>query len=65
MQLYAAGTETTASSLQWALFYMCKFPDEQRKVCEEIQAEIGKQESITRQAASKIMQWSMRLAQDR
>ncbi|KAG8455221.1 hypothetical protein GDO86_001421 [Hymenochirus boettgeri] len=34
--LFGAGTETTATTLQWALLYMVAYPDIQKKVQEEL-----------------------------
>ncbi|XP_075047316.1 cytochrome P450 2J2-like [Mixophyes fleayi] len=39
--LFAAGTETTATSLQWALLYMVAYPHVQRKVHKELDAVLG------------------------
>ncbi|XP_013932099.1 PREDICTED: cytochrome P450 2K1-like [Thamnophis sirtalis] len=39
--LFAAGTETTGSTLCWAILLMMKYPEIQRKVQEEIAKEIG------------------------
>ncbi|XP_015676190.1 cytochrome P450 2K6-like [Protobothrops mucrosquamatus] len=39
--LFAAGTETTASTLRWAILLMMKYPEIQSKVQEEIAKEIG------------------------
>lgn len=39
--LFAAGTETTGSTLRWAILLMMKYPEIQRKVQEEIAKEIG------------------------
>lgn len=41
MQLYAAGLETTATALRWALLYMCVCPNIQDKVRSEIDNVIG------------------------
>ena len=40
-QIYTAGTETTSTALQWALLYMCLYPDVKEKVHEEIDEQIG------------------------
>ncbi|XP_054646489.1 cytochrome P450 2J6-like [Dunckerocampus dactyliophorus] len=42
MDLFLAGTETTASTLQWALIYLIKNPDVQEKVHAEIDQVIGR-----------------------
>ncbi|KAM3852582.1 cytochrome P450 2K1-like [Vipera latastei] len=39
--LFAAGTDTTANTLCWAILLMMKYPEIQRKVQEEIAKEIG------------------------
>uniref|UniRef100_A0A670XSK0 Uncharacterized protein n=1 Tax=Pseudonaja textilis TaxID=8673 RepID=A0A670XSK0_PSETE len=39
--LFAAGTETTGSTLRWAILLMMKYPEIQSKVQEEIAKEIG------------------------
>lgn len=42
VQLYAAGTETTATSIRWALLYAALNPEIARKVQLEIDEQIGK-----------------------
>ncbi|XP_068605737.1 cytochrome P450 2K1-like [Brachionichthys hirsutus] len=41
MQLFAAGTDTTANTLQWSLLYMAKYPHVQDQVQEELIRVIG------------------------
>eukprot|EP00058_Branchiostoma_floridae_P003704 XP_002589192.1 hypothetical protein BRAFLDRAFT_74651 [Branchiostoma floridae] len=41
--LFAAGTDTTATTLRWALLYMVMNPDVQEKVQKEIDDSLGKQ----------------------
>ncbi|XP_035672246.1 cytochrome P450 2D3-like isoform X3 [Branchiostoma floridae] len=41
--LFAAGTDTTATTLRWALLYLVMNPDVQGKVQEEIDESLGKQ----------------------
>ncbi|KAM6464182.1 cytochrome P450 2K4-like [Liasis olivaceus] len=41
LDLFGAGTETTANTLCWAILLMMKYPDIQRKVQEEIAKVIG------------------------
>ncbi|XP_066573706.1 cytochrome P450 2K1 [Amia ocellicauda] len=43
MNLFAAGTETTSTTLRWGLLMMMKYPHIQEKVHAEIQAVIGKE----------------------
>uniref|UniRef100_A0A3B4Z933 Cytochrome P450 2J2-like n=1 Tax=Stegastes partitus TaxID=144197 RepID=A0A3B4Z933_9TELE len=49
MDLFGAGTETTATTLCWGLLYMIYYPDIQKKVQAEIDAVIGssRQPSMT------------------
>ncbi|XP_014674413.1 PREDICTED: cytochrome P450 2J2-like isoform X2 [Priapulus caudatus] len=42
INLFAAGTETTATTLRWGLLYMTHYPHVARKVQEEIDAVIGR-----------------------
>ncbi|XP_072040772.1 cytochrome P450 2J3-like [Amphiura filiformis] len=39
---FAAGSETTATTLRWALLYMLKYPDVQKRVHEEIDSVVGR-----------------------
>ncbi len=41
MDLFAAGSETTATTLAWAVLFMILHPDSQRKVQQEIDQVIG------------------------
>lgn len=45
-QLFAAGTETTSTSMRWELLYMCLYPNVQTEVHEKIDREIGKNHEI-------------------
>ncbi|KAF2124032.1 cytochrome P450 [Dothidotthia symphoricarpi CBS 119687] len=40
MTFLAAGHETTASSMAWAVYLLCKHPDVQKRLREEVRAEI-------------------------
>ncbi|XP_072021851.1 cytochrome P450 2J4-like [Amphiura filiformis] len=42
VQLFSAGSETTATTLRWALLYMMKYPDVQRQVQQEIDNKVGR-----------------------
>ncbi|KAI9999631.1 hypothetical protein NQD34_018328 [Periophthalmus magnuspinnatus] len=39
--LFAAGTDTTASTLRWGLLFMAKYPDIQSQVQQELDREVG------------------------
>ncbi|XP_004590596.2 cytochrome P450 2K6-like [Ochotona princeps] len=39
--LFVAGTETTASTLRWGILLMMRYPEVQKKVCEEITKVVG------------------------
>uniref|UniRef100_M3YDU2 Uncharacterized protein n=1 Tax=Mustela putorius furo TaxID=9669 RepID=M3YDU2_MUSPF len=39
--LFVAGTETTASTLRWALLLMLRYPEVQKNVCDEITKVVG------------------------
>lgn len=39
--LFMAGTETTSSTIRWAIFFMIKYPEIQKRVCDEIKKVIG------------------------
>ncbi|XP_072537879.1 cytochrome P450 2J4-like [Salminus brasiliensis] len=41
LDLFAAGTETTATTLTWGLLYMIRYPDIQAKVQDEIERVVG------------------------
>ncbi|XP_056384096.1 cytochrome P450 2D17-like [Hyla sarda] len=45
--LFMAGTETTSTTLRWALLYMILYPDVQSKVQEEIDEVIGRERTPT------------------
>ncbi|XP_041052611.1 cytochrome P450 2D26-like [Carcharodon carcharias] len=44
--LFAAGTETTSTTLRWALLFMVLHPDLQSKVHEEIDRVVGKERKV-------------------
>ncbi|XP_039183355.1 cytochrome P450 2C39-like [Crotalus tigris] len=46
LELFFAGTETTASFLQWALFFMMVYPDIQDKVYKEMETVLGSCDSV-------------------
>ncbi|MEE6517777.1 hypothetical protein FKM82_028237, partial [Ascaphus truei] len=46
-ELFGAGTETTSTTLRWALLFMLCYPGVQRKVQEEIDRVIGRARSPT------------------
>ncbi|XP_042314491.1 cytochrome P450 2J6-like [Sceloporus undulatus] len=48
-ELFIAGTETTATSLQWALLFMVAYPEVQEKVCREMEEVLGSSESVSYQ----------------
>lgn len=39
--MFAAGTETTATTLRWALLFLARYQDVQQKVAEEIISQVG------------------------
>ncbi|KAG3289601.1 cytochrome P450 2K1-like [Ictidomys tridecemlineatus] len=39
--LFAAGTETTVSTLRWGILLMMRYPEVQKKVCDEITKVVG------------------------
>ncbi|XP_072030800.1 cytochrome P450 2J4-like [Amphiura filiformis] len=41
-QLFFAGTETSATTLRWALMYLMEYPDIQKKVQEDIDSVVGR-----------------------
>ncbi|XP_069508838.1 cytochrome P450 2D15-like [Ambystoma mexicanum] len=47
--LFGAGTETTSTTLRWALLYMVLYPDVQRRVHKEIDSVIGRDRKPTMQ----------------
>ncbi|XP_037834548.1 cytochrome P450 2K1 [Kryptolebias marmoratus] len=47
MNLFAAGTDTTATTLKWGLLYMAKFPHIQDRVQEELSRVVGSRQIQT------------------
>ena len=45
--LFGAGTDTTATTLAWAILYMIVYPDVQRKIHEELDKAIGRKRMPT------------------
>ncbi|KAL3053724.1 hypothetical protein OYC64_006114 [Pagothenia borchgrevinki] len=45
INLFAAGTDTTANTLQWSLLFMAKYPQFQDKVQEELSRVIGSRQA--------------------
>ena len=41
MQLFGAGTETTSSALRLRLLHLCKHPEVQQRLHEEIEEHVG------------------------
>ncbi|XP_064020933.1 cytochrome P450 2J6-like [Pogoniulus pusillus] len=52
--LFLAGTETTASTLRWALLYMVVYPDIQEKVQKELDAVVGRSHLICYEDRKKL-----------
>ena len=41
MQLFGAGTETTSSALRFCLLHLCKNPEVQQRLHDEIEEHVG------------------------
>nr|XP_016851793.1 PREDICTED: cytochrome P450 2J2 isoform X1 [Anolis carolinensis] len=54
IDLFAAGLETTATSLQWALLLLVAYPDVQDKVYKEIEDVFGSSQTIRYQDQKKL-----------
>ncbi|XP_042314490.1 cytochrome P450 2J2-like [Sceloporus undulatus] len=54
LDLFIAGTETSATSLHWALLLMMAYPDIQDKVYKEMEEVLGSSESICCQDQKKL-----------
>ncbi|KFR06065.1 Cytochrome P450 2J6, partial [Opisthocomus hoazin] len=52
--LFLAGTETTATTLRWALLYMVVYPDVQEKVQKELDAVLGRSHLICYEDRKKL-----------
>ncbi|NXX44353.1 CP2J6 protein, partial [Tricholaema leucomelas] len=52
--LFLAGTETTATTLRWALLYMVVYPDIQEKVQKELDAVVGRSHLICYEDRKKL-----------
>ena len=40
------GTETTASFLEWCIYYMVKYPEVQEKIFKEIETKVGLSQNV-------------------
>jgi cytochrome P450 family 2 subfamily J len=47
VNLFIGGTETTSTTLRWALIYMIENPEVQEKVFEEIRLVVGTARDVT------------------
>ncbi|KAH0624279.1 hypothetical protein JD844_007967 [Phrynosoma platyrhinos] len=54
LDLFVAGTETTSSTLQWAVLLMVAYPDIQDKVYKEIEEVLGSSHSICYEDRKKL-----------
>ncbi|XP_060098786.1 cytochrome P450 2J2-like [Heteronotia binoei] len=54
LDLFAAGTETTTTTVSWALLVMANYPDIQEKVQKEIENVFGSSQSFTYQDRKKV-----------
>ncbi|XP_055332134.1 cytochrome P450 2A1-like [Paramacrobiotus metropolitanus] len=52
--LFGAGTETTATTLNWTFLFMLHHPDVQAKVHQEIDEQVGREHSITVDDRTKL-----------
>ncbi|XP_047212669.1 cytochrome P450 2K1-like [Girardinichthys multiradiatus] len=67
VNLFAAGTDTTATTLKWCLLYMAKFPHVQERVQEELSRVVGSRQVRTEdrknlQYTDAVIHESQRLA---
>ncbi|XP_039590603.1 cytochrome P450 2J6-like [Polypterus senegalus] len=54
LDLFVAGTETTSTTLRWALMYMMKYRDVQEKVQKEIDAVLGRDQPPSMQDRNNL-----------
>ncbi|KAG2461215.1 cytochrome P450 2J6-like [Polypterus senegalus] len=54
LDLFVAGTETTSTTLRWALLYMMKYRDVQEKVQKEIDAVLGRDQPPSMQDRNNL-----------
>uniref|UniRef100_A0A803TXB8 Cytochrome P450 family 2 subfamily J member 2 n=1 Tax=Anolis carolinensis TaxID=28377 RepID=A0A803TXB8_ANOCA len=54
LDLFAAGTETTSSTLQWALLFMVAYPNIQERVYKEMEDVLGSSHSVSYQDRKKM-----------
>jgi cytochrome P450 len=55
MDLFSAGTETSSTTLLWALLYIAKFPDIQKKLQDEVDSVIGREKPPGRMDKKKYV----------
>jgi cytochrome P450 len=55
LDMFVAGTETTATTLMWMFLYMVNYPDVQEKISEEIKAEVGQNRDVVIHNRSKLV----------
>ena len=54
MDFFMAGSETTSTTLTWAMLYMVRYPQVQKKVQEELDRVVGRNRSPTLQDRSSL-----------
>ena len=55
MTFLAAGHETTATSMQWALLTLCQYPEMQTRLREEIRANLPSPDDATSQMSAEVL----------
>ncbi|CAG5115326.1 unnamed protein product [Candidula unifasciata] len=55
MDLFAAGTETTSTTIYWCILYMLRHPDVQEKVYQEIKDKVGTDRAPTIQDKTQLV----------